>query len=101
MQVIVGIQKLSSGGKRHQAKYSIIHENYDVPKFSHDIALIRVQTPIVFNEKVQPITYSTIEVPEKTELQVFGFGKLAVEYFIVNFVYGIYLIFLSFFFFFL
>lgn len=82
---MVGINKLSSNGIRYSTDYTIAHENYK-PFHSNDIGLIRLQKPIQFNEKVLPIHYSTIEVPVNTELQVFGFGQLAVSTFLLTIV---------------
>jgi hypothetical protein len=36
----------------------IIHPNYNANSFENDIALIRLQTPLIFNEGVQPIQYA-------------------------------------------
>lgn len=85
VEILVGTNKLSSGGTRYSIKNTIPHEHYDEPEYAHDIALIRLRTPIEFNENIQPITYSTTEVPENTEMQVFGFGRLAVSGLIFQF----------------
>lgn len=78
MQIMVGTNKLRSGGTRYSINYTIPHDGY-IRNHSNDIGLIRLQTPIEFNENVQAIRYSTLHVPENTELKVFGFGQLSVS----------------------
>lgn len=76
----VGTIKLSSGGQNYYPEEFILHESYDHPDFAYDIGLIRLQTPIEFSEKVQPIKLSTKEVKAGVEMQVFGWGLLSVSF---------------------
>lgn len=84
IEILVGTNQIGSGGKRYSVKYAIPHENYNNPEFAHDIAVIRLQTPIEFNEKVQPIHFSMIPVPANTDLEVFGLGRLMAS---ISFLY--------------
>lgn len=89
MEILVGTNKLSSGGARYKVKMTITHDDYFTPEFSdpdivNDIGLIHVQTPIQFNEKVQPIKYSTNEVKADELLQISGWGYLNVYQFSSN-----------------
>lgn len=70
---------MSSGGQKYIPKEFITHESYDHPDYAYDIGLIRLQTPIKFSEKVQPIKLSTKEVKAGVEMQVFGWGLLSVS----------------------
>lgn len=77
LKVVVGTTELSTGTE-YPTDYTIAHDDY-IPYHSNDIGLIRLLKPIQFNENVQPIHYSTLEVPVNTKLKVFGFGKLSVR----------------------
>lgn len=60
-----------------------MHEKYatdDEILHVGDIALIRMKQPIEFNAKVQPIKYSTKEVPSGSECKAFGWGRLVVRF---------------------
>lgn len=81
VRIKVGIINLKENGTIYYVKKAILHENYYEPKFANDIALLRVQTPIKFNEKVRPINFTSDEVPENAALQAFGFGRLTVSSF--------------------
>lgn len=79
-EIVVGTNKWKSGGTHYKAEKLIPHENYDIPKKSFDIGLIRVQTPIVFTEKVQPIKISEKMVKEgNANLQATGWGRTSVS----------------------
>lgn len=79
-EILVGTNQWRFGGKRHKVNMTIVHEWYGWPtKHSNDIALIRVNEPFEFNEKCQPIKYSTEEVPVHTKLQFTGWGKLSMD----------------------
>lgn len=81
VEILVGTSQWSSGGERYSIKTAIPHEHYDDPEYANDIALIRLLTPIKFNENVQPIKFSSHEVPDNTGMQVYGFGRLASIFF--------------------
>lgn len=76
IRIKVGIINLKSNGTVYYIKKAIRHERYYEPYLANDIALLRLQTPIQFNEKVQPIKYTSEKVPVNAPLQVFGFGRL-------------------------
>lgn len=87
MDVLVGTNKLSSDGTRYKVKKIIKHDGFifnDNSK-ANDIGALYVDGPIQFNEKVQPIKYSTKEVGDGENLQVTGWGLLDVSYFYVLF----------------
>lgn len=80
MEILVGTNKLSSSdGTHYKVKKVIKHEFFYLPEHlepevTYDIALVWVQNPIEFNEKVQPIKYSTEEVGANENLQIIGWG---------------------------
>lgn len=74
IEILVGTIKLSSGGMRYKVKEAIKHEEYGDSNVTYDIAAIRVDGPIQFNDKVQPIKYSIEEVDAGKNLQVSGWG---------------------------
>lgn len=83
IEILVGTIKLSSGGTRYKVKEAIKHNEFPILKHNtrnvfHDIAAIRVDGPIQFNNNIQPIKYSTEEVRAGENLQVSGWGLLRV-----------------------
>lgn len=83
MEILVGTVKLSSGGARYKLKEAIKHQEFSMltngsPNVTFDIAAIRVDGPIKFNDFVRPIEYSTEEVGAGENLQVSGWGLLKV-----------------------
>jgi len=76
LEVFVGSNDLRSGGTYYKVEKYITHEKYNQPSFANDIAVIRVQGSITFNDKVQPIEYSSEEVPDGAVLQLTGWGRL-------------------------
>lgn len=82
IKILVGTNdRRNKGGKYYNAKKFIIHKDYGNPTYAHDIGLIHVQTPIEFNERVQPIKISSNEVKAGLIMQVFGWGRLGVSLF--------------------
>lgn len=76
IEIRVGTNKWWYGGAAHRVDEIIAHEHYDQLAFANDIALIHVQTPIEFNERVQPIKYSAETVPIDSLLYTTGWGRL-------------------------
>lgn len=77
MSVVVGTNDLKSGGTRYKIEKFVGHEKYDKPEFANDIALIRVDGEIKFNDKVQPIKYSNKFVEADADVDIFGWGKIS------------------------
>lgn len=80
IDIVVGTYQWNSGGSRYHLKESLIHELYGGPLPGYDIGLVKVQGEFEFNEKVQPIKYSTKKVPAGTQLQTFGWGRQSVSF---------------------
>lgn len=80
MQLMVGAHEYNTGGQ-HYYKVSdvVVHEGFILSDYINDIALIRVQTPIKFNDQVQPIKYTNKMIPPGTPLQTIGWTRLLVR----------------------
>lgn len=77
----MGTNDLESGGHFYGVERYIQHEKYAHPpsEFSNDIAVIRVQGSIEFNDKVQPIELSPEQVAAGTVARLTGWGRLFVS----------------------
>lgn len=78
VEIVVGTNQWNSGGTRYKVGDIIAHEHFELSDYINDIALIRVRSPIKFNERVQPINYTATEIPPGITLQITGWGLLAV-----------------------
>lgn len=76
---MVGTNVLNEGGTYYKTDRYVMHESYNRPNFANDIAVLKVQGEIEFNDKVQPIDLLADEVPDGTELQLTGWGTLVVS----------------------
>lgn len=55
------------------------HENYNRPRFANDVAVIRVKETIEFNDRVQPIEPSNVQINDGDEVLLTGWGRLRVS----------------------
>lgn len=67
---------MKHGGVTRKVTDSFYHENYG--NYRNDIALMRLDEPLDFDESVQPIEIETEELSPETELTISGWGT---EYF--------------------
>lgn len=70
---MVGTNEWQTGGSRYNVSNIIIHEQFELSDYINDIALIHAQSPIEFNERVQPINFTSNAVQPNTLLQTTGF----------------------------
>ncbi|GAB0090072.1 hypothetical protein DMENIID0001_047370 [Sergentomyia squamirostris] len=63
-------------GVTHVVTNYIRHPSFDAMTLSDDIALLEIQTAIVFNERVQPVVISGRSVPANVETVLTGWGQL-------------------------
>lgn len=77
---MVGTNQWKLPGKTYRASDIIVHDQYvrHMLGDKNDIALIRVEKRIEFNEKVQPIKYSAEVIPSGMTLLTTGWGRLSV-----------------------
>lgn len=77
--------------KYYDVEQWIKHRHYNSHKIVNDIAVVQVKGEIEFNERVQPIGFSSTPVPAGAHVQHYGWGKthasilhLYLFYFIMN-----------------
>lgn len=85
--VLVGTNDLKNGGTYYEVDKYYAHEDYNNPDFAYDIAVIRVEGTIEFNDRVQPIEPSSEEVPDGAEVLLTGWGRLSVSVIAIEFIY--------------
>lgn len=73
LSILAGTNTLSKGGERRQVIKSIYHERYG--NFKFDIALMRLDNPLEFNDAIKPIEIFTNQVPVYAEIIISGWGK--------------------------
>lgn len=79
VEILVGTNDLKNGGTYYKVEKFIAHNEYNRPQFANDIAVIKLQNTIQFNEKVKPIELMRDEVPDGAELELTGWGRLSVS----------------------
>lgn len=78
LEILVGTNDLKKGGKYYKVANFTTHEHFDSPLFAHDIAVVKLQDKIEFNDKVQPIELSKEDIPDGAQVQLTGWGRLKV-----------------------
>lgn len=75
--VVVGAHKKNSkeDGLRHEIDRFIWHEKYNRSSSKYDVGLIEVATPIVFNERVAPISVYKEYIGAGIEAVTCGWGQ--------------------------
>lgn len=81
IQIVAGTNEWKTGIHYNVSKI-IINEKFVLSDYINDIALIRARTPIEFNERVQPINFTSKAVQPDTLLQTTGWGTLKVGIFL-------------------
>lgn len=79
IEIMVGSQNLNEPGTYYKTEKYIKHEKHNQPIYANDIAVLRVEGSIEFNDKVKPIELSSEEVPDGSDLQLTGWGRLSVN----------------------
>lgn len=78
--VVAGSHRLSTGGDKYEFSEIFAHEQWDETfELENDIALVKVASPIQFNDKVQPIPMETEYVDAGIEAILCGWGDLKYE----------------------
>lgn len=79
IEILVGTNDLTKGGKYLKVVKLQAHEKYNHPQFAYDIAVITLQDKLEFNEKTQPIELGEEDVPHGEQVQLTGWGRLRVR----------------------
>ena len=61
--------------QKFAAVTSIIHERFKPSSFAWDIAVIRLYSPLTFNDYVQPVCLPSTAVADNTHCVVTGWGQ--------------------------
>lgn len=81
IDVVVGTTKWRTGGDHYKPLKLIPHDLFGKVESGYDIGLIKLEKPLVFNERVRDIKYSAKELPANQKLTVSGWGRLSVRNF--------------------
>ncbi|KAK5640462.1 hypothetical protein RI129_011273 [Pyrocoelia pectoralis] len=74
--VKVGTVLVNEGGDVYEVAEARVHPNYSTQHTKNDIAIVKLKSPIIFNEKVQPIALETEHVDGDVECVLTGWGYL-------------------------
>lgn len=79
-RVILGTSFASSGGSLHSVSRLVLHAGYSPDTLDHDVAIIRLATPAVYSNVIQParIPGSNYAIADNTQLVTIGWGALSV-----------------------
>lgn len=72
LTIRAGSLSIKNGGVTRRVIDSFFNENYG--NFENDIALMRLDEPLEFNDAVQPIAIATEEIKPKSEVTISGWG---------------------------
>lgn len=77
--MVVGSNRLNSGGTTYSVDLIIVHEEYDNYLIKNDVSLIRVASDIQFNDRVQPIALPANDTEAGAPLLLSGWGTTTVS----------------------
>lgn len=66
-----------SGGVLHNVKRVIVNQEY--ANFLNDLALLELETPLVFNDRIKAIPLETEAIPDGSEIIISGWGRLTTN----------------------
>ena len=75
LTVVTGTNKLNSGGDTYKVASFKYHEDYDAWNIQNDVSILKLASPIKFNEKVQPVKLRQTEMPGDAEATLSGWGR--------------------------
>lgn len=75
MKIMVGSIDLRKPGKLYNALNGIVHDSHNQPRFSNDIAVVRVNSSIKFDNLVRPIELWPYEVQPNAKLQLSTYDR--------------------------
>ncbi|CAD7081454.1 unnamed protein product [Hermetia illucens] len=77
LKVLTGTQDLKGQGVYYFPKKIYVHEKYNKPAYHNDIALIRLNDSIRYNEFTQKISFSPNDSPDDAVITLTGWGRLS------------------------
>lgn len=78
LEIKVGTNNLKHGGEIYKVEKKIVHPNYDRPKYSNDIALLKTKGKMKFNSLVNAIALAKTTPTPDTHCYTTGWGVLKV-----------------------
>ncbi|BFF92781.1 chymotrypsin-2 [Drosophila madeirensis] len=75
LRVATGTVRWAEPDARYFVEEYWVHCNYNFPEYSNDIALLKLNDSIVFNEVTQPVALPTEPLANGTELLLTGWGS--------------------------
>lgn len=79
IKIMVGSNDFKTG-TFYDVERLITHEQFNKPtRLANDIGLVKVKTPIQFNENVQPIVLQETQIPDDVKVMLTGWGRLHVS----------------------
>ncbi|XP_017772356.1 PREDICTED: chymotrypsin-1-like [Nicrophorus vespilloides] len=75
MTVVVGSNALSQGGDTYQVKSFVVHEKYDSYRIQNDVSILKLESPITFGPKVQPVKLPTTNIAGDSDVTLSGWGR--------------------------
>ncbi|KAB0793865.1 hypothetical protein PPYR_13485 [Photinus pyralis] len=76
LRVVVGSNKLNSGGVSYELESIRAHTGYDSWRFTNDIAILKLKTPISFTDKVKSVDLETEYLGADVDCVLSGWGRL-------------------------
>ncbi|CAG4926650.1 unnamed protein product [Colias eurytheme] len=73
-EIVVGSNKLSSGGTRYKVESVIIHKDYNATLLTDDISLLKLEEEIEYADNIQPIEVDSGYVNGREKGIVSGWG---------------------------
>ncbi|XP_045452026.1 chymotrypsin-2-like [Melitaea cinxia] len=77
MSVVVGTNRLLSGGDKYSVNKIIVHEGYDSVHTTNDVSVVQVVGIIEFNDRVKPIKLPDEDTLVGADLVLTGWGRLS------------------------
>ncbi|XP_017109127.2 serine protease SP24D-like [Drosophila bipectinata] len=74
LSIRAGSNDRFSGGQLIQVAEIIVHESYG--DFLNDIALLKLESPLIFSSNIQPIAIATQNTPADADIIISGWGRL-------------------------
>lgn len=75
LTVLAGTNSLSYGGDIYHVDKTVGNPGFNQGSLHYDVGLIKVKTPIKFNDKVKPIELNTEDIGVGADLVISGWGS--------------------------